>query len=1123
VARALPPGAYKVQISASGFREFVDPEVIVEAGKVVKISPQLELGPTTQIVEVTSAPVQVNTSTATVSGNVTAEQIDQMPLDSRNFLSLAELEPGVQLADAGVNDPTKSATYLTVQVQGRSGTGTRVQMDGIDVTDETVGMTVANISADAVEEFQLSQSTLDLSTSLTSTGAVSIISRSGGNQFHGSGFWYYRNQDMGARLGFDPISEPFHRTQVGYRFGGPIKRDKLFFFSNWERTYQQQQSSYTSDQNFPNVPFGSNHNCTTGCFAGVPLGIRMFDERIDWNVTPNIRTFYRVGQDWNISTGGTIPVSPFQNKDQTNMLVAGLDTTSGRFSHSFRFGSVYFHNQIVSQNFSGFDFPKTPDGTQYYINTGSYSIGPNGLAPQGTLQHNYQTKYDGSFVFGRHTLRYGLEYNHIQLGGFANFAGPLAFSGVFNAANQQAIAARGGNPQDPTQYPLSDFSMGPANGFFTIAPCFGYPHGCHTNNRIAWYLSDTWRARPNFTLIYGTRWEYDTGYFNDESSIKRPAFLDYWGKGLADHPTFPKTAFGPQLGFAWDPKGDGKTSIRGGAYVAYEMNIYNNLLFDQNALVPSGIGPDVYSSASVLQPNGDPVTPQLAGVTTLPAPCATPSAAAALAGGDWSCLTDPSLTIADVVGVVGNVNKALQAAYANYKFDPTKGEPQFVVSRGNTFGFLVGGSQFKIPYSVQMNIGMQREIKRGHVISADFLYNHGVGLPFLGEDLECRRCAKTLNVAAAQSQANSFLQYCNVATIDQAIQLCSPSPDPVTGLPKPFVPAISNFGLAGDSIFQRLTPDPNSPYPETQSINFLRNRVMTRGGFTKYKGLQVRMTGHLGDHGPLLRNMMYLGTWAWASSEATNGAYRTEFLNTCQDKLNCRSSHYFGPVGEDRRHIASAGITWDILGGFRLSQLWRFETPTPIGLNIPELGIAGRNAIFTTDRLGTGSNGGGSPFDGLIPGIDMNQFGRSVNSWSELNAKLAIYNNTVAGTLTPAGQALVKAGIFTPAQLVALGAVSPKIPLVPTTNPWPFENLFNVDLGITRPTKLFGEKITVVPWLQIFNVFNNNSLGGYSGLGGTFGSLNYPYQPSDIPVLISGTRLRQKSTRLMQIGVRVTF
>ena len=1108
VARALPPGNYKVQISATGFREFANPEVTVEAGKVVVVSPQLEVGPTTQIVEVTSSPVQVNTSTATISGNVTAQQIDQMPLDSRNFLSLAELEPGVQLMDAGVNDPTKSATYLTVQVQGRSGTGTRVQFDGIDVTDETVGMSVANISADAVEEFQLSQSTLDLSTSLTSTGAVSIITRSGTNQFHGSGFYYYRNQDMGARLGFDPQSEPFHRHQVGYRFGGPIKSDKLFFFSNFERTYQQEQKSYTSDQNFPNVPFGSSHNCTTGCFAGVPLGIRMFDERIDWNVKPNIRTFFRFGQDWNVSTGGTIPVSPFQNKDQTNTLIAGLDATSGMFSHSFRFGSVYFHNQIVSQNFSGFEFPTTPQGTQYNVSVGSYSLGPNGLAPQGTLQHNYQTKYDGSFVFGRHTLRYGLEYNHIQLGGFANFAGPLSVAGVFSAANQAAIVNAGGNPQDPLQYPLSDFSMGPANGFFTVAPCFGYPHGCHTNNRIAWYFGDNWHPRPNFSLLLGTRWEYDTGYFNDETGINRPAFLNFWGKGIADHPKYPKNRFGPQFGFTWDPKGDGKTSIRAGAYVAYEMNIYNNLLFDQFALIPAGIGPDFYTSASVLQPNGNPITPQVAGVTSLPAPCQTASATTALAGGDWSCLTDPSLTTGDVLGIIGSLNNAVQAAYANYKFSPTQGDPLFITSRGVTFGYLVGGSRFKIPYSVQMNIGVQHEIRPGHVLSVDFLYNHGVGLPFLGEDLECRRCANTLNAAAAQAQVNEVL---SGLTVDQWIAANPGS-------------TISDFGLASDSIFQGLTPDPNSSYPETQSLNFLRARVMTNGGFSRYMGLQTRLTGRLGhEHGPLLKNLQYVGTWAWANSEATNGSFRTEFLNLCQNKLNCRDRHYFGPVGEDRRHIATAGITWATLGGFQLSQIWRFETPTAVGLNIRELSISGRNAIFTTDRIGTGSNGGGSPFASLIPGIDMNQFGRKVNSWSQLNNILTNYNNTVAGTITPAGQALVNAGIFTSDQLVALGAVSPTIPLVPTTNPWPFENFFNLDLGITRPTKVHGEKITLFPWLQIFNVFNNNSLGTYGGIGTTFGSLNYPYQPSEIPVLDSGTRLRQKITRLMQVGVRVSF
>ncbi|PYV23033.1 MAG: hypothetical protein DMG27_16740 [Acidobacteria bacterium] len=1115
-ARALPPGRYKLHIAAENFRAFEIPEVVVEAGKVVDGSSRLEVGTATQMVEVSASPVQVNTSTATVAGVITATQIDQLPLDARNFLDLAIVEPGVQIADGGNIDPTKSATYRTVQIQGRSGTGTRVQMDGIDVTDETVGTTLANISADAVQEFELSQSTLDLSTSLTSSGAVSIITRSGTNDFHGSGFWFYRNQDMGARLGFNPTSVPFHRTQVGYRVGGPIKKDRAFFFSNWERTYQQEQSSYTSDQNFPNIPFGSSHNCTTGCFAGVPLGIRMFDERIDWDAKSSVRTFFRFGQDWNVSTGGSIPVSPFQNKDQTNMLIAGLDATSSRLSHSFRFGSVYFHNQIVSQNFAGFAFP-TVGGTAYNISVGDpshgYNFGPNGLAPQGTLQHNYQTKYDGSFVFGRHTLRYGLEVNRIILGGFANFAGPLSVSGVFNAANQAAIAKRGDNAQDPLQYPLSDFSMGPANGFFTVEPCFGYAHGCHKNTRIAWYFGDTFRARRNLTLLLGTRWEYDTGYFNDETNVNRPAFLDYWGKGIVTTPKFPKDAFGPQFGFAWDPKGDGKTSIRGGVYVAYEMNIYNNLLFDQFALIPAGIGPDTYSSSYVGQPDGTAITPQVAGVTSLPAPCQTAAATAALfgdnehTGGDWSCLADPSLTIGQVLPIIGQLNAAVQSAYASYHFDPTKGDPLFVTAKGVTFGYLVGGSRFKIPYSTQMNLGFQREIKPGHVLSADFIYNHGVGLPFLGEDLECRRCAKTLNVAAARAKVNSVL---NGMAVDQWMAA------------NPGV-TIGAFGLASDSIFRGLTPDPNSPYPEIQSTNFLRARVMTRGGFTKYKGLQIQMIGHFAQgHGPLLRHAQYIGSWAISSSEATNGAYRTEFLNLAQNKLNPRDPHWFGPVSEDRRHIVTGGILWDTLGGFRLSQLWHFTTAGPLGFTIPELGIAGSSAIFTTDRTGSGSNGGGSPFDSLIPGLDQNQFGRGVNGRGQLNLILSNYNNTVAGTLTPAGQALVNAGIFTPAQLVALGAVSPKIPLVPATNPWPFNNLINLDLGISRPTKLFTERVTVEPWLQIFNVFNDTGYGSYGTLGATFGSLNYPYQPSDIPALTS-QRQRISSTRLMQIGVRVTF
>ncbi len=1105
-ARALQPGKYKVQVSASGFRDYVIPEVTVEAGGAVVVSPKLELGPTTQVVEVTSSPVLLNTSTPTVAGVVTAQQIDEMPLNARNFLELAALEPGVQIGDGGSIDPTKSKTYRTVQIEGRSGTGTRVQIDGIDITDETVGTTLCNISDDAVQEFELSQSSLDLSTSLTSSGAVSIISRSGTNDFHGSGFWYYRNQDMGARLNFLTTNEPFHRTQVGYRFGGPIKKNSLFFFSNWERTYQQEQGIYTSDANFPNVPFGSNNNCTSGCPAGIPLGIRMVDNRLDWNIKSTVRTFARFTHYWDLATGGDIPNSPFQNKDQTIMLVGGVDATTPRLSHSIRFGSVYFHNQIVSQSFSSFPFPKTPNGIEYFLGVGAYAIGPNGLAPQGTLQQNYQGKYDGSFLFGRHTLHFGFELNHIQLGGFANFSGPMSVAGDFTAANQAAIKAGGGNAQDPLQYPLTDFSMGPDLGFFTIDPCFGYAHGCHRNTRTAWYFGDSFKARRNLTLILGTRWEYDSGYFNDESKIKRPAFLDYWGKGIATAPHYPYDAFGPQFGFAWDPKGEGKTSVRGGVYVAYEMNIFNNLLFDQFALIPPGIGPDSFGPSFVGTPNGSPITPQVAGVTSLPASCQTASAQTALAGGDWSCLLDNS--IGSVIGIVGQVTSAMKASYTNFQFNP-QGVSQFQSNRGNVIGYLVGGSQFKIPYATQMNFGIQHEVKPGHVFTADFLYNHGVGMPFLGEDLECRRCAKTLNVAKAQAKVNSVL---GGLTVDQWIA-ANPGK------------TISRFGLANDTIFQGLTPDPNSPYPETQTTNFIRARVMTRGGFTKYWGLQMKMTGRMGSHGRLLRDMAYHAAWAIGRSDATNGSFRPEFLNNAQNKLNPRDARYFGPVPEDRLHLVSGAIFWNTLGGVRLSQRWTFQSTPRDSLFIPALGgISGPNAIFTTDATGSGSIGGGGPVVGLIPGLNWGQWGRGVNSFAQLNQILTNYNSAVAGTLTPAGQALVNAGIFTKDQLVKLKAVFPTIPLVPTSNPWPFQRLVNADVGVTRPTKI-GERIEVIPWFQVFNLFNETGLTNnkYGGLGTTFGSLNFAYAtPGDVATLAS-QRGRNHDTRLMQIGVRVTF
>src|SRR6266508_453600 len=198
VARALLPGTYDVKVEHSGFSAGRVENVVVQTGQVSSVNFGLKVGATTEVVQVegTSAQLQVDTSRQTIDGVVTAQQIVQLPLNQRNFLDLATLQPSVIVRDGETIDPTKTNAYRAATVNGSSGTGTRVQVDGIDVTDETVGTTSANISTDAVQEFQLSRANFDLSTSLTTSGAINIVTRSGSNEFHGAGFYFWRSDRL---------------------------------------------------------------------------------------------------------------------------------------------------------------------------------------------------------------------------------------------------------------------------------------------------------------------------------------------------------------------------------------------------------------------------------------------------------------------------------------------------------------------------------------------------------------------------------------------------------------------------------------------------------------------------------------------------------------------------------------------------------------------------------------------------------------------------------------------------------------------------------------------------------------------------------------------------------------
>src|ERR1700719_1954268 len=184
----ITPGSYILRVEASGFKT-VEREYEIQIGQIASGNVTLELGSSSTVITVETNAVQVNTDQASVQGVLTQDQIENLPINGRNFLDLAQLEPGVQIQDGNNFDPTKVG-FSSISFGGRFGRTARIEVDGVDISDETVGTTTQNVPASAIQEFQVGQSSLDLSTELTSSGSVNVVTRSGSNDFHGEGLFY---------------------------------------------------------------------------------------------------------------------------------------------------------------------------------------------------------------------------------------------------------------------------------------------------------------------------------------------------------------------------------------------------------------------------------------------------------------------------------------------------------------------------------------------------------------------------------------------------------------------------------------------------------------------------------------------------------------------------------------------------------------------------------------------------------------------------------------------------------------------------------------------------------------------------------------------------------------------
>ncbi|HXM66072.1 MAG TPA: carboxypeptidase regulatory-like domain-containing protein [Candidatus Acidoferrum sp.] len=1123
---ALVPGAYSVRAEAKGFKT-TQLDLDVQVNNTASGNIKLEIGQESTVVEVQGSEVSVNTEQAEVQGVLTASQIENLPVNGRNFLDLAQLEPGVQIQDGANFDPTKVG-YSSISFGGRFGRTARINVDGIDVSDETVGTTTMDIPASAIQEFSLAQSSLDLSNDLTSSGAVNVTTKSGTNAFHGEAFGLFRDNAVGGAALPSPVDAAtgtqlptsYQRNQEGANIGGPILKNKLFFFADGERTLQHQQVA---------VPQSGPLDVLSGTYAA-PFKEREFNGRLDYSLTKTARLFGRFNYFDNSVFATFFPTSynVYNNTDVTRNDVAGLDFNTGSFTHTIRFSYLKFQNQIKDAvRGSSLPFANFPAD----IAVGSFTAGPNFLAPQSTPQSDHQIKYDGSKIVGKHILRYGFGFNHIQGGGFAKF---FSIAPNINGSTPAAGSAPlGFNPADPTTYPMFLAIIGNGQGFSTTQPAFGFPAGgLGPDNRTALYFGDSWKVRSNLTVALGLRWERDTG--RTDSDLPAIPELNAAFAGFGNPVHQPNKNFAPQLGIAWDPKGNGKTVVRAGIGLYYENVIYNNVLFDRPLRLKTGAF--LQSPIACLQGN-----PQaIAGYPLEVGPDPTQIAAGHTTASACS----------DTIGNAASTIFAFQQAYqAANPFSLTTANPNYVATQlgnlatgGTTPGVNLPTALFApnyvSPRAVQMNFGVQHEIRHGMVFSADFLRNVETRAP-LGVDINHEGSIANFNLTNAQAAINNTITACGGSTLAGIIGPAGcPFLHPASGTNPAGSATISDFagfGLSSSAdvghACQCAFGGVNNNYGQTPFLLPISRSV--------YNALQTKLTQNVVNPLPGVKAANFQISYSFSKfvnpmgfqgnvpAAAPVGNSDQDFVLSAADNTN--PLKYMGPSLLDRTHQLSFGGSFEMPYGFRLGLIGHFYSPLSSPVVIGSTGTGGQ--IFQTDFTGSGVPS--DPIPGTTNGSLNRQFGLN-----GLNNAIDNYNLTVAGHPTPAGQLLVSNGLFTASQLAAIGATPPIISQAPSDQlaiPW----VRAMDFKLSWSHR-FAERVTVEPSLGIYNLFNftnynippsaMNAWVDAGGAGSSVNSVHTTPQPGEIgpESLVYRTGLGTGvfglgSPRVMEFGMRLTF
>ncbi len=706
---SLAAGAYEMHVVAPGFAGY-SVKAVVATGGVTTVDPRLQVGEQKETVTVETINPQIELESHTIDQVITRQQIQQLPLNGRSFLQLAFLSPGIAISSNYQGDYNRA---MDVSILGGDPDRTRIAVDGARVNDSVDGGTQQNFSQEIVQEFQISSVNFDLSTGITAAGAINIVTRSGSNQFHGSAFFFFRDHHMAAYPGLqrDPLApDPFFaRRQSGLWVGGPVVKDRLFFFAAYEHNNQ--------DGVFTSVPTDPAFSSLARVTAS-PKHDNLANARLDYRISAANTAFVRFSHDGN-NTFAPREVNSMPSAWETNTnwadsgVISLISTLRPTLVNEFRYSNTFWSNHNA---------PPTADqcpgclglgGPHVTVEGAGVAFGNQTNSPQSRLVRRNIFADNMTWQHATHRMKFGGEIEFLKGTGTYTLDAPADIT-LFSPQEvlQLAPSIAGLMPKtfntlsDVLSLPLQTFVFG--IGDINQPPTFQRSQADH-DRLFHVYWQDTWKVHPHFAFNYGLAWSFESNALNHD--LTKPQYLaPIFGANGLGHEQHAYLRFSPAAGFAWSLP-DNRTVIRGGGGIFYDTLNIETRLVERAYLGPLGTG---------YLPLPGSIVPNPIPVPGLPA-------------GAPLDLRVPTLFSGNLLTAILPLVRA--SAIQQLNVNPNNTD----LSVRNIDVFKTASDLFVpdfVPAQAQhLSLGAQRQVTSDFAVTADFVFRHYIHEKLRGVDL----------------------------------------------------------------------------------------------------------------------------------------------------------------------------------------------------------------------------------------------------------------------------------------------------------------------------------------------------------------------------------------------------